>query len=454
MSYSRALLSALVVAACGTDPATTPEDGHTTGGMHATGGTPTSGGLGAAPAGGTETTGGMDMTGGGGNPAVGGVVTTGGVPTSGGTDQTGGSGATGGTSATGGVLTTGGIGSVGATGGSGAGGSPTGGLGGTGGFEATGGVATGGLGTGGIVDDTPVGRHGQLRVEGNQLVDQSGTTVQLKGASSMWLNWEDRGYAESLPALEWMRDNWNLQVFRAAMGIEPQFAYLDDPGTARGQLETIVQNAIAAGVYVIIDWHDHTAHEHQAQAQSFFADMAQTYGDAPNVIYEVYNEPENVAWAGAVKPYHEALVSTIRQHDPDNLIVLGTPQWCQLVDQAADDPVVGTNLLYTLHFYSCSHTGWLRDAGDYARAAGIALFVTEWGASDADGGLDGITCLDEAQRWHDWMNANSISWAAWKLDGCQDSTCYFASDDAPLDGGWTDEWLHGHAPFVRDRMRE
>ena len=29
----------------------------------------------------------------------------------------------------------------------------------------------------------------------------------LKGASSMWLNWEDRGYAESLSALEWMRDN-------------------------------------------------------------------------------------------------------------------------------------------------------------------------------------------------------------------------------------------------------
>ena len=452
MPRGKILLVAMVVAACGTDPTTTFEDGNSTGGILATGGTPTSGGL-AAPGGGTETTGGMGMTGGGGNPPAGGVMATGGVLATGGTRQTGGSDRTGGATATGGVLATGGSVGVGATGGSGAS-SPTGGSGGTGGFDAVGGVATGGAGTGGIVDDTPVGRHGQLRVEGNQLVDQGGAAVQLKGASSMWLNWEDRGYAESLPALEWMRDNWNLQVFRAAMGIEPQFAYLDDPETARGQVETIVQNAITAGVYVIIDWHDHNAHEHRAQAQSFFADMAQTYGDAPNVIYEVYNEPENVEWSSTVKPYHEALVATIREHDPDNLIVLGTPQWCQLVDDAANDPVAGTNLLYTLHFYSCSHTGWLRDAGDQARAAGIALFVTEWGASDADGGLDGITCLEEAQTWHDWMNANSISWTAWKLDGCQDSTCYFASDDAPLEGGWTDEWLLGHAPFVRDRMRE
>jgi hypothetical protein len=67
---------------------------------------------------------------------------------------------------------------------------------------------------------TPVGRHGQLHVDGPQFVDQSGVPVQLKGVSTMWLNWEDRS-SSSREALEWMRDNWGLRVIRAAMGGEP-----------------------------------------------------------------------------------------------------------------------------------------------------------------------------------------------------------------------------------------
>jgi endoglucanase len=161
-----------------------------------------------------------------------------------------------------------------------------------------------------------------------------------------------------------------------------------------------------------------------------------------------------VSWSNTIKPYHQALVSTIREYDPDNLIVLGTANWSQNVDEAAADPVSGTSLLYTLHFYSCSHAGRLRAIGDTALSQGLALFVTEWGGTHSDGGLDGLVCLDEAQLWHDWMNQHGISWTAWKLDNCTDSTCYFPPSGAPLSGGWTDEYLQGHAPFVRDRMLE
>ena len=34
-----------------------------------------------------------------------------------------------------------------------------------------------------------------------------------------------------------------------------------------------------------------------------------------------------------------------------------------------------------------------------------------------------------------------------------DSSCILRVG-APRDGGWTDEWLQGHGPFVRERMRE
>jgi endoglucanase len=301
------------------------------------------------------------------------------------------------------------------------------------------------------VSGTPVARHGQLRVCGSGLCDKNGARVQLRGISSMWLNWETQPYAENLQALTWMRDNWNLPVIRAAMGVEPAGAYLSDPTKARNQVETIIRNAVTAGVYVIVDWHDHEAQNHQAQAVSFFSDLARRYGNLPNVIWEPYNEPLQVSWTSVIKPYHQAVVSAIRANDPDNIIVLGTPTWSQDVDVAAASPLTGTNLMYTLHFYSCTHGASLRAKGDAAIRAGLALFVTEWGASHADGGLDGRICQPEAQAWIDWMRTNNISWTAWKLDVGTDTT-NLLSPGAPVSGGWNN-YLRGHGPFVVANMR-
>lgn len=294
---------------------------------------------------------------------------------------------------------------------------------------------------------TPVERWGQLQVCGTTMCDRTGQKVQLRGVSSMWLNWEDDGYAEDLTALRTMRDQWGLTVIRAAMGVEPAGAYLSNPGKATAQVDRIVQNAIAAGVYVIVDWHDHTAESHTTQSVQFFTEMARKYGNTPNVIWETYNEPLQVSWTGVLKPYHQTLVSAIRAVDPDNIIVLGTPQWSQKVDEAAQSPLSGTNLMYTLHFYSCTHTQWLRDAADTALRAGLPLFVTEWGATHADGGLDGRVCEAEGQAWIDWMKTRGVSWSAWKLDGCTDSSCILRQG-APRSGPW-DSWLQGHGAFVR-----
>lgn len=300
---------------------------------------------------------------------------------------------------------------------------------------------------------TPVELNGHLKVVGTELQNEAGDAVQLKGVSSMWLNWESEGYAEDPTALRWMRNNWKLSVIRAAMGVEPDGAYLTNPDVAKQQVYTIVDNAIDAGVYVIVDFHDHSAHEKVDAAVTFFSEVASKYAGVPNVIYEPYNEPENVGWP-AIKAYHEAVVAAIREQDAEAPIVLGTPNYSQDVDQAAADPVAGTNLLYTLHYYACSHRSSLRQKAEVALARGAALFVTEFGATNADGGLDGVVCLDEAQLWNDWLNQHKISWTAWKLDGCEPDASCLLQPGAPRDGGWTSEHLHGHALFVRGRMQE
>jgi endoglucanase len=377
---------------------------------------------------------------------------------------------------------------------SGTGGSTaSGGDGGTGGASSKGG--NGGRGTGGSTGAdaasdvspgsplNPVATHGQLKVVGTQLQDQSGQPVQLKGVSSQWLNYESMTFPESKPAIQYARDNWKLSVIRAAMGVDAQGGYL---GTGTGtnanqalmlsKVNTIVQNAIDLGIYVIVDWHTSDAvtasgTTQASQASTFFTQIATQYGQYPNVIYEDYNEPNKVTWA-QIKPYHETVVAAIRAVDPDNLIVLGTPTYSQDVDLAAADPVAGTNLLYTLHFYACTHGQSLINKANTALSMGLPLFVTEFGATPADGGVvksgDNDVCEPETNVWFAWMAQNNISGASWKLDQCTDSSCILTAD-APVDGPWTDNYLTtdsggtpiaggekggGHGLFIVNWIRE
>jgi endoglucanase len=280
----------------------------------------------------------------------------------------------------------------------------------------------------------------------SQLVDQQGTPVHLKGVSSQWLQWEFRPYAESTGGLKYMRDNWKVSVIRAAMGVDASVGgYMVSPASLKQQVEAIIHNAIDLGVYVLVDWHTEQAVIEQDAAVAFFTEMATKYGAYPNVIWEPYNEPKGYAWS-QIKPYHEAVVAAIRAVDPDNPIVLGTPNWSQRVDQAAADPVAGTNLLYSLHWYSCTHGQMFRDYAVTAIAQGIALFVTEFGATFSDGGTGShyFVCEDEANLWFTWMSQNDVSGVAWKLDQCTDTLCLLNAT-APLDGPWPDDKLSTNA---------
>jgi endoglucanase len=212
---------------------------------------------------------------------------------------------------------------------------------------------------------------------------------------------------------------------------------------------------------VLVDWHTEKAVNQQPQAVAFFSGLAKKYGACPNILYEDYNEPTGVTWA-QIKPYHEAVVAAIRAQDADNPIILGTPNWSQDVDLAAQDPVNGTNLLYTLHFYACSHKQWLRDKGSSALAKGAALFVTEFGATPANGGVspNNIVCEAETNTWFSWMAQNGVSGISWKLAAGTDSSNLLTSS-APIDGPFPDSVLSqtnaaspGHGQFVVNWIRQ
>ncbi len=300
--------------------------------------------------------------------------------------------------------------------------------------------------------DTPVALHGQLRVEGTQLVDQNGDPIVLKGVSSMWLEMENNGFAVSKTGLQSLRDEAGLNVFRASMGVAKGTGYLADSTRYGDMVDQIIQNAIDLGIYVLVDFHGHTASDFLPESRAFFAHVAETFGDAPNVLYEPFNEPLQVSWTDVLKPYHTSVLATIRARDPDNIVIFGTPNWSQYVDEAAQDPIGGTNVMYTLHFYTCSHKQWLRDRAEKAMGLGAPLFVTEFGLATADGISHPETCTADDEAWLTWIAEQKISAVAWKLDNTGDYTCLL-STKATSAGPWTGDSLSEYGQRISDWMQ-
>lgn len=80
------------------------------------------------------------------------------------------------------------------------------------------------------------------------------------------------------------------------------------------------------------------------------------------------------------------MIGVIRENDPNNIILVGNPHWDQDLHLVAEDPIQNeTNIMYTMHFYAATHDKWLRDRTDAAIAKGIPVFVSECGASEANG---------------------------------------------------------------------
>jgi len=284
---------------------------------------------------------------------------------------------------------------------------------------------------------TPVEKHGQLRVSGTELQDKNGQAIQLRGMSLFWSQWGGDFYNSGV--VNTLADDWNSNLIRAAMG----------QAGDEGKIRTVVDAAIAKGIYVIIDWHSHDIQT--SQAISFFETMAREYGDHPNVIYEIFNEPIDQSW-DQVRQYSIQVVNAIRAIDPDNVILIGSPNWSQDVDIAAENPVPGTNLAYTLHFYAGTHEAWLRTKAQTALGKGLALFVTEWGTSVADGGTsDRNVFEDESTVWLNWLDQRKISWANWSIMDKDEASAALVGG-ASKTGGWSNSNLTQSGRYVRNRL--
>ena len=295
--------------------------------------------------------------------------------------------------------------------------------------------------------NSPVALNGKLQVNNTQLCNQNGEAIMLRGASFGWHNLWPRFY--NAKAVAWLATDWKCNVVRASMGVGLDDSYLENPEYALKCMTNVIDGAIKQGIYVLIDFHSHKLHT--AEAKIFFSQMAAKYKDAPNVIYEIWNEPDYYTWE-EVKTYSEELIKTIRAIDPDNIILVGSPHWDQDIHLVAEDPIKGeTNLMYTMHFYAGTHKQWLRDRTDAAIAKGIPVFVSECAGMEATG--DGPVDEVEWKAFLDWMEARKISWIVWSVSD-KNETCSMLLPRASAEGNWTEDLIKSWGKISRESIRK
>nr|AFN89566.1 cellulase 5B [Anoplophora chinensis] len=274
-----------------------------------------------------------------------------------------------------------------------------------------------------------VSKHGKLSVKGANIVNQNGEIVQLKGMCLYWSIWKPQYWNEE--TVQGIHDSCHSNVIRASMGVETNDGgYLTDPDGQMKLVETVIEAAIKHDLYIIVDWHEEKAGTHQTQAVDFFDKISKKYGSYPNLMYETFNEPTTQSWSSVLKPYHEAVIKAIRANDPDNIIICGTGQWSQRVDEAADDPITSySNIMYTLHFYAGTHKQWLRDLTQGAIDKGLPIFVTEYGTDN----VDVVNWVDpeESQLWWDFCDKNNLSYTNWAICDVAEASAALIADTPP-----------------------
>jgi endoglucanase len=303
---------------------------------------------------------------------------------------------------------------------------------------------------------TPAEINGQLAVCGVKLCNQYGKPIQLRGMSTHGLQWYSQCVNDA--SLSALSGDWGADIVRISMYIQED-GYETDPTRYTNLVSSIIDKVTARGMYALVDWHmldPGDPYYNLARAKTFFTEIARRHNGKKNLLYEIANEPSEVAWS-RIRGYAEELIPVIRAVDPETPIIVGTRAWSSLgvsdganETEVVNNPVRASNILYTFHFYAASHGDEYLNA--LSRAADrIPMFVTEFGTQTYTG--DGGNNFTMSQRYLDLMAAKKISWTSWNYSDDFRSGAVFR-EGVCASGSYT-----GTAPlkpagvWVRDRIR-
>lgn len=330
------------------------------------------------------------------------------------------------------------------------------------------------------VTDMPVEINGNLSVSEAHMVNENGDTVVLRGMSSYCL--PECGDFFNADTVKTLAEDWGCDVLRISNLTSGSDSYESDPEGYFVKVCDIIDLCIEQGIYIIVDWHitvDGDPNEHIDEAADFFGRISALYGEYPNVIYEICNEPDGlifdaepednegedteeeeeveenrVNWVDSIVPYAEEITEVIRENDEDNMILVGTPDKCTSFEDVIENPLEDANTLYVFHFYAAEDKQEQIDNVMLMVDAGLPLFCSEWDTCSRE--RTGEADFETAELWLTFMDENQIGWCNGYIGSSVTETAnalkYMSNiltDEEKAGGHWPDEFISASGLFVR-----
>src|SRR5579859_301859 len=263
----------------------------------------------------------------------------------------------------------------------------------------------------------------RLSVAGSQLLNAGGQTVVLKGLmppDPAVLNSRgkfNRAFVQALRAT-------GANVIRIPIHPERWEQY---PDYLWRYLDPVVRWSGELGLYVILDLHFIGNVATGAGSQmpdlhapskdftlAFWRQTASYFRAAPNVIFEIVNEPESILPAVWRQTAGE-IAGAIRAAGATQLIVVGGADYARDLSWVAAQPVAGENIAYATHIYpahaAASWEGWF---GQVSKSHPV--LVTEWGWLEAAPDSQSAYLVGSAgsygQPLLDYLDRRQMGWVA------------------------------------------
>lgn len=301
---------------------------------------------------------------------------------------------------------------------------------------------------------TPIEKYGELSTKGSCIVDEDGKTVILRGMS--FFHCADAEKYKNEECIKWLIKDWHCNIVRYPIlpGVKGKYGFAGNPAETLKKLYKIIDACIRNGIYIIVDYHGgKNPMDHLDDAKKLFTSVAKKYGNTPNVIYEVFNEPygAGVTWDDVIRPYFKAVITEIRKYDKDNIVLVGTPEFSLNIDKIIPNPLSEfKNIVYVAHFYAASHKKGNRDKIQRVIDAGYPVYISEFGTClyTGDGTFDTVSVAE----WMKFLDKNNIGWCNWSVHE-KNETASILKFGARATGQWRLDELTPSGALIRKYLR-
>jgi endoglucanase len=263
----------------------------------------------------------------------------------------------------------------------------------------------------------------KLQVSGNQIVNAEGSVVLLKGLmppDPARLHSENKFSRDFFSG---MRET-GANVIR--IPVHPE-NWVNDKDYLWRYLDPIITWAGESNVYVIIDWHyigniatgagpemPDIADKPKDLTLEFWQLTARYFREVPNVIFEIYNEPQSIG-AEEWRSNAVEIVQAIREQGASQLVIVGGIDYGKDLSWVIKHPIDDENISYASHIYPVhSSSQWNYLFGTVAEK--YPVLITEWGFMDENRNTaqsylagDGATY---GEPFLEYLNARDIGWVA------------------------------------------